>query len=53
MKFLGNDKQFIITNQCPLSYMVHKEYKDAKILKLNQFEYFNRYMHNSNVNWNK
>ena len=53
MKFLGNEKQFVITNQCPLSYMVHKEYKDAKILKLNQFDYFNRYIHNSNVRWEK
>lgn len=48
MKLLGDGKNLIMTNQCPLSYMVHKEYKDAKILHINQMYFFNRYFHNTN-----
>jgi len=53
MKFLGDGKNMIITNQCPLSYLVHKNHKSDKILKINQFKFFNRYIHNSNYIWNK
>lgn len=51
MKFLGDGENMIITNQCPLSYLVHKNHKSDKIFKINQFDYFNRYIHNTNHFW--
>lgn len=53
MNFLGNGKNMIITNQCPLSYLIYKNYRNNKIYKIDQFNYFNRYIHNSNKKWNK
>ena len=51
MKFLGDGKNMIITNQCPLSYLVYKNHISDKIFKINQFDYFNRYIHNTNNIW--
>lgn len=53
MQFLGDGKNMIITNQCPLSYIVYKNHKNDKILKINLFDYFNRYCHNTNIEWNR
>lgn len=47
MKFLGNNGNLIITNQCPLSYIMSLYFKSRKIFYINQFEYFNRYTHNT------
>lgn len=48
MKFLGEKDNMIVTNQCPMSYWVHKNFKDTKILFIDQFKYMNRYIHNTN-----
>lgn len=48
MYFLSDSDNLIVTNQCPLSYITHKNYINNKILKINQFNYFNRYEHNQN-----
>lgn len=48
MKLLGTAGDMIITNQCPFSYMMTRNYRDAKIMLINQNDWFNRYSHNSN-----
>lgn len=51
MKFLGTNENMIVTNQCPLSYIVYKNFKE----KTGMFNYdlqkkfFIRYKHNSNA----
>lgn len=50
MKFLGNDNNLIITNQCPLSYILHLYHKNEfTLVGINfQKQFFNRYEHNCN-----
>lgn len=48
MKLLSNDDNLIITNQCVLSYIIHKNYNKYNIKNIDQFTYFNRYFQKSN-----
>lgn len=48
MKILGENGNFIITNQCPLSYIMCKYFDNAKVQHIDRNEYFNRYLHNTN-----
>ena len=50
MRFLGSDGNLIITNQCPLSYIIHQFYKEhIGIINFNiQKNFFIRYEHNTN-----
>lgn len=52
LKLLGSDKKFIPTNQCPLSYVIHRFYKNkVGIIDVNiQRKFFNRYHHNGEIN---
>jgi len=51
MKMLGEGENLIVTNQCPLSYIVYKNHQKDKIYNINQFNYFNRFIHRSNMRW--
>jgi len=47
MKILGENGNLIVTNQCPLSYIIHTFYKKSKIYIIERNKYFNRYFHNT------
>ena len=51
-EYLGSDGNFIPTNQCPLSYVIDKFYRDkVSVIDVDtQQNYFNRYHHNGEIN---
>ena len=51
-KYLGSDGNFIPTNQCPLSYVIDKFYRDkVAVIDVDiQQNYFNRYNHTGEIN---
>lgn len=48
MKKLSTNNDLIITNQCPLSYIIYKKYRHIKYFNIKQANYFNRYLLNEN-----
>ena len=48
MKFLGENGNMIITQQCTFAYMLKVFYPNLKIGNINQYKFFTRYLHNSN-----
>lgn len=51
MKKLSINNDLIITNQCPLSYIMYKKYSYIKYFNIKQANYFNRYVLNdTNLN---
>lgn len=53
MKILGEDGNFIITNQCPLSYVMRKHFNEVKIQHIDRNDFFNRYIHNTKTKINE
>ena len=47
MKILGTGGNMIITNQCPFSYIMTKDYSNAKVFLMKEQDWFNRFGHNS------